>query len=322
MVTGAAGFIGSQLAEVLVRSGQRVLGVDCLTDYYDVELKRSNLESLHTGSSFEFAQADLRSADLAELIDGADIVFHLAGQPGVRGSFADGFHLYAENNILATQRLLEAAKRVGTPRFVFASSSSVYGNAPTYPTSEDDLPRPFSPYGVTKLAAEHLCRLYADNWAMPTVALRYFSVYGPRQRPDMAMHRLINSALDGTPFSLFGGGNQIRDFTYVGDVVRANLAAASADLPPGTVLNVSGGSNASMHEVIELIGQITGRDPRVESSPSEAGDVTRTGGSNELARRMLAWEPTVSLRQGLAAQVDWARMQRAGRSTQPDSATR
>lgn len=322
VVTGAAGFIGSQLAESLVKSGARVLGVDCLTDYYDPAVKQANISALADAGGFEFVQADLRSADLDALLDGADVVFHLAGQPGVRGSFAQGFPVYAENNILATQRLLEAAKTVGTSRFVFASSSSVYGNAPRYPTDEDDLPRPFSPYGVTKLAAEHLCSLYAANWGMSTVSLRYFSVYGPRQRPDMAMHRLIDSALHGTPFSLFGGGNQIRDFTYVGDVVAATLAAGSADVPPGTVLNVAGGSNASMHDVVRLISEIVGADPVVETSPAEAGDVVRTGGSSERARRVLSWEPKVDLTQGLTAQADWARRPSPRRLDQPDSAAR
>jgi UDP-glucuronate 4-epimerase len=322
IVTGAAGFIGSQLAESLVASGQPVLGIDSLTDYYDISIKSANLRQLQKSPNFRFAEVDLISADLEGLIEGADVIFHLAGQPGVRGSFAEGFSVYADNNILATQRLLEATKAVRTPRFVFASSSSVYGNAPRYPTVEDDLPRPFSPYGVTKLAAEHLCSLYAANWGLSTVSLRYFSVFGPRQRPDMAMHRLIRSALHRTNFELFGGGAQVRDFTYVGDVVAANLAAAAADVEPGTVLNVAGGSSASMLEVIDMIGEIVGEKPIVRSSHDEAGDVAQTGGSFERAHRLIGWEPRVALHEGLAAQVQWAREEMSAQSDQLDTAPR
>ena len=195
------------------------------------------------------------------------MVFHQAGQPGVRKSWSTGFNDYAEHNIKATQRLLEAAKAVRTPRFVYASSSSVYGNALTYPVVETDLPMPFSPYGVTKLAAEHLCGLYAANWGVPTVSLRYFTVYGPRQRPDMAMRRLADAAVFGSPFSLFGDGRQVRDFTFVSDVVRANLAAWTADVPPGTVVNIAGGSNAEMADVIRIIGELAGSPVLLETAP-------------------------------------------------------
>ncbi len=306
VVTGAAGFIGSHLSEALCASGHQVLGVDCITDYYDPMEKRRNLMGLTRLPGFSFEEADLRTADLRPLIDSAAVVFHQAGQPGVRKSWSTGFNDYCEHNVKATQRLLEAARAVGTERVVYASSSSVYGNAPSYPTRETDLPRPFSPYGVTKLAAEHLCGLYAANWGVPTVSLRYFTVYGPRQRPDMAMRRLADAAVTGTPFNLFGNGRQVRDFTYVSDVVAANLAAGFGDVPPGTIVNVAGGSNAVMADVIEMIGNLAGAPIRLERSGSEAGDVQRTGGSTERAHELLGWEPRVSLVDGLAAQVAWS----------------
>src|SRR4051812_32930977 len=217
LVTGVAGFIGSTLAEALVGNGDVVVGVDCFTPYYDAAQKRANLQRLAATKQFTLAEADLRTAELPPLLDGVDVVYHQAGQPGVRLSWASGFAEYDSHNIIATQRLLEGARAAGVARVVYASSSSVYGNAPRYPTSEDDLPQPHSPYGVTKLAAEHLCNLYAANWGVHTVSLRYFTVYGPRQRPDMAMHRLIESALAGTPFPLYGDGSAVRDFTFVDD---------------------------------------------------------------------------------------------------------
>ncbi len=311
VVTGAAGFIGSHLTEALCASGHQVLGIDCITDYYDPMEKRRNLCALSQLPGFSFEEADLRTAALAPLLDGASIVMHQAGQPGVRKSWSTGFSDYCEHNIKATQQLLEAARTVGTPRFVYASSSSVYGNAPAYPTVETDLPRPFSPYGVTKLAAEHLCGLYAANWGVPTVSLRYFTVYGPRQRPDMAMRRLADAAVSGTPFTLFGDGLQVRDFTYVADVVAANIAAGVEDVPPGTVVNIAGGSHAVMADVIEMIGELAGAPVVIRRSGREAGDVQRTGGAVDRAYELLNWEPMVPLRDGLAAQVDWCRsMQR------------
>ncbi len=305
VVTGVAGFIGSHLAEALIGGGHRVLGIDSFTSYYDAHVKRGNVARLASVNEFELAEVDLRVAGIEELIKGADVVFHQAGQPGVRSSFASGFIDYCGHNVIATQRLLEAARAVGTPRLVFASSSSIYGNAKAYPTSEDDLPRPFSPYGVTKLAAEHLCSVYAGNWALSTVSLRYFTVYGPRQRPDMAMNRLIDANLAGRPFPLYGDGEQVRDFTYVADVVDANLAAATADVEPGTVMNISGGSSVTMLDVIELVADLAGVEPRVERLPGQAGDVRQTGGSSERARSLLRWAPKVSLREGLKAQLEW-----------------
>jgi nucleoside-diphosphate-sugar epimerase len=308
VVTGAAGFIGSHLSEALCTSGHHVLGIDCLTDYYDPAEKRRNLGALSQLPGFSFAEIDLRTANLRSLLDGAAVVFHQAGQPGVRRSWGAGFADYCEHNVKATQSLLEAARAVATPRFVYASSSSVYGNASSYPTRETDLPSPNSPYGVTKLAAEHLCSLYAANWGVATVSLRYFTVYGPRQRPDMAIRRLADAAVMGSPFQLFGDGRQVRDFTFVSDVVAANIAAGFEDVAPGTVVNIAGGSNAVMADLIELVGELAGTPVLWQRSPKEAGDVQQTGGAIDRAHLLLGWEPRVTLREGLAAQVDWARL--------------
>lgn len=310
VVTGAAGFIGSTLVDALIAEGQRVVGIDCFTDYYDVPTKRSNLSKAMAHPAFEFIEADLRTADLRALLDGASVVFHQAAQPGVRLSWDDGFPTYVSCNVLATQRLLEAAHRVGVERLVYASSSSVYGNAGVYPVTEEMLPRPQSPYGVTKLAAEHLCTLYAANFGLSTVSLRYFTVYGPRQRPDMAIHRLIESALDGTPFPLFGDGSHVRDFTFVGDVVAANVAAGAADVEPGVVLNVCAGGSTTMRELISTVGETVGRPVPVDRRPEQPGDVERTGGDGSLARAVLGWEPQCQLADGIALQAEWHRTRR------------
>ncbi len=307
LVTGGAGFIGSHLVEALLDGGDRVRVVDCLTDYYPVEQKEANLDRFASRSGCEVVLADLREADLAPLVDGIDVVYHQAGQPGVRLSWAEGFAAYDSCNILATQRLLEACRDTPIERFVLASSSSIYGEAERYPTVETDLPRPRSPYGVTKLAAEHLCGLYAANWGIPTVSLRYFTVYGPAQRPDMSFHRLCEAALGGEPFPLLGDGSQVRSFTYVSDVVEANRRAGTTDVPPGTVMNIAGGSSVSLSEVIELVGELAGREVPLERRPAAAGDVSRTGGSTALAESLLGWEPKVQLREGLSEQLAWHR---------------
>src|SRR5437879_4946163 len=227
LVTGAAGFVGSHLAEALLARGDTVVGVDCFTPYYDRSDKEQNIAAAVACAGFELVEADLRAADIEALLDGVDAVFHQAAQAGVRLSWSDGFADYVGHNVLATQRLLEAVQRARpAARVVYASSSSVYGNQPRYPTREDDLPKPFSPYGVTKLAAEHLCLLYADNWGVSTMSLRYFTVFGPRQRPDMSIHRLCEAAIHGVAFPCYGDGSQVREFTFVDDIVRGNLLAA------------------------------------------------------------------------------------------------
>jgi UDP-glucuronate 4-epimerase len=313
LITGVAGFVGSALARRLLADGEQVVGVDALTDYYDPALKNANLASLPR-EGFTFVEADLNSVDLDALLDGVAVVFHEAGQPGVRASWGQEFATYLQANILATQRLLEAARRApALRRLVYASSSSVYGNARAYPTKEDDLPRPVSPYGVTKLAAEHLCALYAANFRVPTVSLRYFTVYGPRQRPDMAFNRFIRAALAGRTIEVFGTGEQVRDFTFVEDVVDANLRAAAGDVAPGSVFNVSGGTNVSVNEVLDELAGIAGHRLDVARTATVPGDVERTGGSAERIRTALGWCPTVGIAAGLRAQ--WASL--AGGATWP-----
>jgi nucleoside-diphosphate-sugar epimerase len=304
VVTGCAGFIGSHLTDALLARGETVRGIDAFTPYYDPDAKRANLATASSHERFELFDADLRTADLGPLLEGADVVFHLAAQPGVRVSWSDGFPTYVEHNVLATQRLLEALRTTSVDRLVFASSSSVYGNAPRYPTTERDLPQPHSPYGVTKLAAEHLCSLYAENYGIPTVSLRYFTVYGPRQRPDMGFTRFIEAARAGRPVPVFGDGAQVRDFTYVADVVAANLAAASATVEAGSVFNVAGGTSIDVNALLALLGELLGREVEVERLPAQPGDVRRTGGAIERAAEELGWRPVVSLRDGLLAQID------------------
>lgn len=309
LVTGAAGFIGSSLAEALVARGWRVRGVDRFTSYYEEAQKRSNLAALVDNDQFELVESDLLSADLGPVTDGIDVVFHFAAQPGVRLSWADGFRLYNESNVDVTQRLLEAVRPMGT-RFVYASSSSVYGRAPRWPTDESAETVPHSPYGVTKLAGELLCRAYAANFGVPTVSLRLFTVYGPRQRPDMAIHRMIESAREGTPFPLFGDGSAVRDFTYVGDVVDAAVLAGSVGVEAGSVFNVAGGGSTSVAELIDLVSDQVGSPVNVERRAEQAGDVERTGASIERVREALGWAPEIDLRTGVANQVEWHRSAR------------
>ena len=305
LVTGVAGFIGSALAEALVLDGYEVRGIDCFNSYYDAAVKRSNVAALLDDLRFELVETDVRWGDLRPALAGVDIVFHLAAQPGVRGSWGQGFEPYVQNNILGTQRLLEAARHAALRRFVFASSSSVYGNTPADPVTEDDDPRPHSPYGVTKLAAEHLCSLYAANWGVPTISLRYFSVYGPRQRPDMAIHRMVEAALAGARFPLYGTGSQARDFTAVADVVRATVAAASADVEPGTVMNIASGTAVTIGDLVGLTASLLDREIHLDHRPAQKGDVDRTRASIDRAQRELGWTPRVDLRTGLEAQVAW-----------------
>ncbi len=311
LVTGAAGFVGSHLADTLLARGDTVVGVDCFTPYYSPDAKRAAVSAACDHEAFELVEADLRSADLAEILEGVDTVFHQAAQPGVRLSWSDGFGEYASHNVLASQRLLEAAHDAGVRRFVYASSSSVYGNQDRYPTVETDLPRPYSPYGVTKLAAEHLCGLYAENWGLSTVSLRYFTVFGPRQRPDMSIHRLCEAVGTGASFPRFGDGAQVREFTYVSDIVAANLLAADADVAPGTAMNVAGGGEITLNELIEMVGELAGCEVVIENHPSQAGDAKRNGGSTEKARELLGWGPQVSLRDGIAAQLQWHETRRS-----------
>jgi UDP-glucuronate 4-epimerase len=312
LVTGAAGFVGSHLVEALVAQGDTVLAVDCFTPYYDVAQKRANAATI-AGPAVELVDVDLRVAAIEPLLDGIDVVLHQAAQPGVRLSWSTGFREYVEQNVIVTQRLLEAVLSAGSRRVVYASSSSVYGHQARYPVREDDLPAPFSPYGVTKLAAEHLCDVYAENWGVPTVSLRYFTVYGPRQRPDMSIHRLCESAIGGEVFPRYGDGSQIREFTYVSDIVAGNLCAAAADVAPGTTVNLAGGGEITLSDLIVMVGDIAGAPVAVEARPNEPGDSRRNGGAVDRARELLGWEPKVALGDGIAAQLAWHRARRAAR---------
>lgn len=308
LVTGAAGFIGSHLCEALLAEGHDVRGVDAFTPAYDTDVKKRNVRTIGTDPAFDLIRADLRTAELAPLLDGVDVVFHLAGQPGVRPSWAAGFRPYVEHNVIATQRLLDAAQdHRALRRFVYASSSSVYGNAARYPTRETDTPRPHSPYGVTKLAGEHMCGVYGVNCGVPTTMLRYFTVYGPRQRPDMGIHRFVAAALLGMPLPVYGDGSQVRDFTFVSDVVAATMRAGVTDLSPGTVVNIAGGDSISVNDLLDLVERETGREIAIRRLPMQAGDVEETGGSIELAGELLGWRPLVSIEHGVAAQVAWQR---------------
>jgi nucleoside-diphosphate-sugar epimerase len=307
LVTGVAGFIGSTLAERLVRDGHEVVGIDSFSDYYARDIKESNLSRLSDADAFTLVEEDLNKADLRALLDRVEIVYHQAGQPGVRKSWGGDFANYIDANIAATQRLLEAVRdsAASLTRFVYASSSSVYGNAERYPTHESDRPQPRSPYGVTKLAGEHLVGLYAANFGIPSISLRYFTVYGPRQRPDMAFNRFISLARRNQPLPIHGDGNQIREFTYVDDIVEANVRAGHATVEPGTVLNLSGGTSTSVNDVLDLLENIHGSPLQIDRGKPALGDVFRTGGSTERAKALLGWEPRIRIEDGLTREYDW-----------------
>jgi nucleoside-diphosphate-sugar epimerase len=305
LVTGAAGFIGSHLAERLLVEGWLVTGVDCFTDYYSRSAKEQNLATLIGRPGFAFVEADLVSADLRPLLAGKAVVFHQAGQAGVRASWGEQFELYTRNNILATQRLLEAVKGSDLHRFVYASSGSIYGDAKALPIAEDTIPQPVSPYGVTKLAGEHLCHLYHVNSAVPTIRLRYFTVYGPRQRPDMAFHKFIRAMLRGERIPVYGDGEQTRDFTHISDVVEASVR--TIDAPAGRVFNVAGGSRVTVNHVIGTLEELVGQPALVDRQERQAGDQRHTWADTSAARETLGYVPRVGLHEGLATEVDWLR---------------
>ncbi len=304
VVTGAAGFIGSTLAATLLDRGADVVGIDCFTDYYPRPIKEANLSPIRSRQGFRFVEAALQDADLPSLLEGRTHVFHLAAQAGVRKSWGRDFQTYTTNNVEATQRLLEAC--IGRPleRVVYASSSSVYGDLAPIPMREDALPQPVSPYGVTKLAAEQLCYLYFANYGVPTVSLRYFTVYGPRQRPDMGFHRFLRAALQGSPISLYGDGEQTRDFTFVSDAVAATIAAAERGVP-GRVYNIGGGSRVSINEVLAIVERVSGRRLDIRREGAQKGDMRDTYADTTAARRDLAFSPKTPLADGIAAEYRW-----------------
>ncbi len=306
LVTGAAGFIGSTLAARLLSEGETVVGVDSITDYYDTSLKRENLQPLLENERFTLKERDITELRPEDL-EGVRQMYHLAGQPGVRQSWGSEFEAYTHANISATQKLLELARTLpDLERLVYSSSSSIYGDAESFPTVESALPKPVSPYGATKLAAEHLCGVYAANFGLPVTSLRYFTVYGPKQRPDMAFTRFLLAAATGGTIDIYGSGEQVRDFTFVDDVVEANLLAASTNTAPGAIFNVAGGSNTSVNDVLSTITQISGRELSVRYLPPVNGDVRRTGGDTHLIRDELGWAPSVDLAEGLTRHWDWA----------------
>ncbi len=313
VVTGCAGFIGSHLCEALLAIGCRVRGIDSLNDTYDPALKRENLAGFRRHERFTFLEQDLLAVEAAELLAGADYCFHLAAQAGVRASWGAHFQVYLDRNLAATQRLLEACLAPAVAgrlrRLVYSSSSSVYGDQDELPVAETALPRPHSPYGVTKLAAEHLCGLYAANHGLPVTSLRYFTVYGPRQRPDMAFRRYLEAALDGGPFRLLGDGGQTRDFTYVGDAVRANLLAAR-ETPTPLVVNIGGGERIALRRALDLLQELVeerspGARPRLERGDVVAGDVRDTYADPALAARAIGYAPRTGFAEGLEALTRW-----------------
>ncbi len=304
LVTGAAGFIGSHVAERLIDTGAEVVGVDCFTDYYPRDIKESNLKQLRTSDRFHLIEADLVTAELEPLLDGADGVIHLAAQAGVRASWGKSFQTYLDCNVRSTQRLLEAVKDRGLDRFVYASSSSVYGQTDDLPMRERGLTCPVSPYGVTKLAGEHLSVLYHRNYGVPTVSLRFFTVYGPRQRPDMAFHRFLRAGVLGEPLDIYGDGSQTRDFTYIDDTVSGIVAALKLGTP-GEVFNLGGGGSVTLNDAVDVIEKLVGRSLDRRYGDQQMGDVSDTRADNSKARDVLGFSPATGLNEGLASEFEW-----------------
>ena len=308
IVTGAAGFIGSHIAETLLQQGKQVIGIDEINDYYNPGLKWKNIASLQNYSGFELIEADIQFLNWQTLLQDVDVIYHQAAQAGVRASWGKGFRYYTERNINATQILLEAASYAkNLQRLVFASTSSIYGDAETLPTHEGICPAPVSPYGITKLAAERLCSLYHKNFGVPFVALRYFTVYGPRQRPDMAFHKFFKAVLEDEAIPVYGDGEQTRDFTFVSDAVAANLAAATVPEAIGQVINIGGGSRAVLSEVLNMMEEIVGKPIKRNHIEKAIGDARHTGADISKAKKILGWEPKVSLSDGLTQEWHWVK---------------
>jgi UDP-glucuronate 4-epimerase len=305
VVTGCAGFIGSHLSEALLADGHRVIGLDCFNNNYGRHQKLRNLDRSRDWDGFEFVPIDLSRGELSEFGAECDVIFHLAAEPGVRHSWGKRFDAYVRNNVVATQLLLDAVRPWPDKRFVYASSSSIYGEAESLPTAESATPRPMSPYGATKLAGEHMCEMYAANFGVHSTMLRYFSVYGPRQRPDMAFNLFCRAAIAGEPIQVFGDGRQTRDFTYVDDVVAATRAAATAAVPPASVFNIGGGSRISVRDALTLLEEYVGRPLEIEYTDAQSGDVRDTGADTTRARALLGFAPATSFGDGLQAEFEW-----------------
>ncbi|MDF9409148.1 NAD-dependent epimerase/dehydratase family protein [Pelotomaculum isophthalicicum JI] len=306
IVTGSAGFIGSQLTEKFLVDGHKVTGIDAFRDYYPKKIKLKNLRKSTTYPLFTFIEKDLTMIPNPELIDlltSADVVVHLAAQAGVRASWGANFDIYLRDNILATQKLLEAAKGCNLKKFIYASSSSIYGNINTFPVSEDTLPNPFSPYGVTKLAGEKMCLLYWLNYGVPVVCLRYFTVYGPRQRPDMGIYKFIKSLLNDNQIIVYGDGNQTRDFTYVDDILQANYLAIQG--LSGNIYNIGGSQQVTVNELIFLLERFIGKRAKIKYTEKQKGDVNSTSADITKARQELGYKPLTDIEKGLNAQIRW-----------------
>jgi nucleoside-diphosphate-sugar epimerase len=306
LITGVAGFIGSNLAEKLIASGYEVIGIDCFIDCYPRQIKEHNLGILRPNPQFKFLEANLLTIDYTKLLDGVDYIFHQAAQAGVRSSWGTTFAGYTENNVHATQHLLEAIKTyrpANLKRIIYASSSSIYGDTDILPMKEDNRLQPVSPYGVTKLAAEHLCYLYWKNYGLPTVSLRYFTVYGPRQRPDMAFHKFIKSSLKKEPLIIYDDGNQTRDFTYIADIVQGNMLAIEKGRP-GHAYNLGGGHRIALNKLLDLMDELIGTKANRVYQEKQKGDVRDTAADTTKAKTELGFNPQYDLRQGLANQIE------------------
>ncbi len=308
LVTGCAGFIGSHLAERLLYEGHVVTGIDCFTDYYPKDIKKKNLKLLLENEDFTFMEKNILDIDLDETLRDVDYVFHQAAQAGVKASWGESFKIYTDYNILGTQRLLEACKGSKIKKFVYGSSSSIYGDVSRLPMEESFTPKPISPYGVSKLAGEHLCYLYWMNFGVPTISLRYFTVYGPRQRPDMAFHKFVRSITEGKKITIYGDGSQTRDFTFVSDIVEANLLASKSELS-GEVFNIGGSSRISVNEIIKILERLTGKKAMIAYIEEQKGDVRDTYSDISKSGEILGYSPTIGIEEGLRRFVDWFSIQ-------------
>lgn len=306
LVTGAAGFIGSHLCHRLLEDANDVIGIDSFTDYYSRDIKEHNLHSLADFNRFHFIEKDINQLELSPLLSSTDAVFHLAAQAGVRASWGEQFSSYTHNNIEASQRLLEACKGISLGKFIYASSSSVYGACPELPMRESSPLYPYSPYGVSKLAAEHLCGLYYQNFGVPTVSLRFFTVYGPGQRPDMAFHKFLKAQIDDSPISIYGDGTQTRDFTYIDDIISGIIAACERGRP-GEIYNLGGGNRKKLKSIFPILEEITGSPLNIHWEPNQRGDVPHTYASIEKAQHELGFSPKVLLEEGLKKEWRWIR---------------